>query len=100
MVSTQNKMNEVNMEPIYDYYEKYSLVPMGGTRSIWCMQIAYIGLCFFMSGLVPSYVFDSLHISWVFNTASKVLLEVLNIQITTLRRSKSTLFPFELYLVY
>ena len=30
MVSTQNKMNEVNVEPIYDYYEKYSLVPMGG----------------------------------------------------------------------
>jgi hypothetical protein len=30
MVSTHNKMNEVDMEPIYGYYEKYSLVPMGG----------------------------------------------------------------------
>jgi hypothetical protein len=30
MVSTHNKMNEVDMEPIYGYYEKYSLVSMGG----------------------------------------------------------------------
>jgi hypothetical protein len=57
-------------------------------------------VCVFVSGLLLFDVLDFYYVLQVFNMTSNIFLEVVIIHTIMLPKSKTTLHPFQLYLVY